>query len=127
MTAPVTDPLEEEPDDGAYDGYVALRWRAAATALVLAGGAALLAHFPHWAVGSVSLLAAGTSLSPLPRRLAPVRLVSVVSFFFAQLTSAFVVPFTWPNALRLLRGPAGGAALPARGRARRVKQRSRTL
>jgi hypothetical protein len=90
-------PATQSSTYGLHDECVALRWRAAATALVVTGALAFLMHFPNWAVAAAGLLAATMSIWPLPRRFAPIRGVVLVSFFFAQLTSVFVnTPFTWP-------------------------------
>jgi hypothetical protein len=76
---------------------LALRWRAATAGFVIAVAAALVMHFPPWAVAVAALLAAAMCLCPMPQRVAPIRTVVLASFFFAQLTSVFVnTPFTWP-------------------------------
>jgi hypothetical protein len=89
-------PLTPDSTEAVHDGYLALRWRAAAAALIVSGLAAFLMHFPIWAIATAGLLAALMGVWPIPRRFAAIRGIVLASFFFAQLTSIFVTPFTWP-------------------------------
>lgn len=83
-----------DPDD--LDGYVALRWRAAGIGLVAAAGAGFLFRFPIWAVAALALFVAGVNLWRLPKPATRAWVIVALSFFFAQATSIFVLPFTWP-------------------------------
>lgn len=80
----------------ALDGYIALRWRAAGTSLALAAAVAVVFRFPIWAVGGLALFVGMVNLWPLPPLAKRGWLISAASFFFAQATSIFVTPFTWP-------------------------------
>ena len=92
--APITRRTGNEPEE---QRVLALRWRAAALALVLSATLAGLSHFPKWAVAALALFAAGMSLWPLPRWGTRLWLIVAASFFFAQSTAIFVnQPFTWP-------------------------------
>lgn len=78
------------------EGYLALRWRSAGLALVVSGGLAAVAHFPHWAIAALATFSAGMSLWALPRWASAAWRIAAASFFFAQATTIFIVPFTWP-------------------------------
>jgi hypothetical protein len=78
------------------DGYVALRWSAAGVALAFAAVVGLVFRFPLWAVAALALFAGGMSLRRLPSLVTRGWVIVGVSFFFAQATSIFVSPFTWP-------------------------------
>jgi hypothetical protein len=93
------------------EGYLALRWRSAGIALVLAGGLASLAHLPHWAIAVMAFFSAGMSLWALPRWVTAPWRIAVASFFFAQITSIFDVPFTWPMRFAFAAVLLGGIVL----------------
>ena len=78
------------------DGYLALRWRASGVALAFAAAVGHVSNFPTWAVAALALFAGGMSLWPLPPLARRSCVLAAVSFFFAQVTSVFVSPFTWP-------------------------------
>jgi hypothetical protein len=78
------------------DGYVALRWSAAGVALAFAAVVGLVFRFPLWAVAALALFAGAMSLRPLPPLATRAWVIVAVSFFFAQATSIFISPFTWP-------------------------------
>lgn len=78
------------------DGYVALRWSAAGIAVAFAAVVGFVSQFPLWAVAALALFAGGMSLWRLPSLVTRAWVIAAVSFFFAQATSIFVSPFTWP-------------------------------
>jgi hypothetical protein len=53
-------------------------------------------HFPIWAVAALALFVGARNLWPLPPLARRAWATAAVSFFFAQATSIFVPPFTWP-------------------------------
>jgi hypothetical protein len=78
------------------DGSGALRWWPASTATALVTAVGFISHFPIWAVAGLALFMGAMRLWPLPPLANRAWMVAAASFFFAQATSIFVTPFTWP-------------------------------
>jgi hypothetical protein len=76
--------------------HVGLRWWTAGVALPAATAVGLVSHFPIWAVAALALFVGARNLWPLPPLARRAWATAAVSFFFAQATSIFVTPFTWP-------------------------------
>jgi hypothetical protein len=89
-------PMTPESTVEELAGYVALRWWAAGTAIAVAIAVGYVSHFPIWAVAGLALFMGAMSLWPLPPFAERTWRAAAASFFFAQVTSIFVTPFTWP-------------------------------
>ena len=72
--------------------YLALAWARACAAPAATALAAFAVRFPAWAVAFPAAAIGLFLLWPLPRAAVRLAWVCLVAFFFAQLTSAFVVP-----------------------------------
>jgi hypothetical protein len=83
------------PADAPGD-HVALRWRVAAVTFVLAAAIGYVSHFPIRAIAVLALFVGAMTLRPLPTVGNRAWMIAAASFFFAQATSIFVTPFTWP-------------------------------
>jgi hypothetical protein len=81
----------EEPD-----WHVPLRWWPAGIALAVAAAVGFVFRFPLWALAAQALVLGAMNLWPLPPPAKRAFAIVAASFFFAQVTSIFITPFTWP-------------------------------
>jgi hypothetical protein len=76
--------------------HVPLRWWPAGIALAVAAAVGFVFRFPLWALAAQALFLGAMNLWPLPPPATRACTIAAASFFFAQVTSIFNTPFTWP-------------------------------
>jgi hypothetical protein len=78
------------------DHRTALHWWGAGVALGVAAAVGFIFHFPPWAFALQALFVGAMNVRPLPPPATRACTIAAASFFFAQSTSIFITPFTWP-------------------------------